>query len=312
MNLKAYYSDTFHFPLPPGHRFPAEKYARLRQRLLTSGVMSPADLFVSPRASDQDLLLVHTPAYVDQVKNGTLSQKAVRRMGLPWSAELVERSRRSVGGTIAACHSALTDGLAANLAGGTHHAYPDHGEGFCVFNDVAVSVRLMQREDRAHRILIVDCDVHQGNGTAAIFHSDPTVFTFSVHGAKNFPFHKERSDLDIALDDGATDEAFLGALEAGLGRAFEAIAPDMVIYLAGADPFAGDTLGRLALSKAGLAQRDRMVLGTCRARSLPVAITMSGGYARDIDDTVDIHFETIRTAIRFSELSRFTRPVAGS
>jgi acetoin utilization deacetylase AcuC-like enzyme len=303
--LKAYYSDTFHFPLPPGHRFPIGKYAGLRQRLLSSGVMSTEDLLVPPPAPDEDLLLVHTPAYLAQVKEGTLSDKEIRRMGLPWSVELVERSRRSVGGTTAACRAALTDGLAANLAGGTHHAYPDHAEGFCVFNDVAVAARVMQRERRAQRILIADCDVHQGNGTAAIFQTDSTVFTFSIHGIKNFPFHKEQGDLDIALADGTADEAYLEALEQGLRRALESCEADLVIYLAGADPFKEDTLGRLGLSKDGLARRDRMVLGACRARSIPVALTMSGGYAKDIHDTVDIHFATIRIAVEFSTSSPF-------
>jgi acetoin utilization deacetylase AcuC-like enzyme len=302
--LKAYYCDTFVFPLPPGHRFPIQKYSELRQRVLASGLLKREDLHVPPPAADEDLLLVHTPAYLEQVKEGTQSDKEIRRMGLPWSVELVERSRRSVGGTTAACRDALADGLAANLAGGTHHAYPDHGEGFCVFNDVGVATRVMQREGRAQRVLIVDCDVHQGNGSAAIFRSDPRVFTFSIHGARNFPFHKEQSDLDIALADGTADEAFLEALRLGLKRALADSAPELVIYLAGADPFKGDTFGRLALSKGGLAQRDRMVLSACRARSIPVAITLSGGYAKDISDTVDIHFETIRIAVEFSTSSQ--------
>jgi len=298
--LKAYYSDIFQFPLPPGHRFPMQKYAGLRQRLLSSGVLTVKDLLVPPPASDVDLLRVHTPAYLERVKAGTLSDREIRRLGFPWSAELVERSRRSVGGTIAACRASLTDGLAANLAGGTHHAFPDHGEGFCVFNDVAVAARVMQDEGRAERMLIVDCDVHQGNGSAAIFRADPKVFTFSIHGTRNFPFHKEQSDLDVPLEDGTADEAFLEALEHGLRRALEAAEPELVIYLAGADPYKGDTFGRLGMSKAGLARRDHMVLGTCRAAHLPVALTMSGGYARDISDTIDIHFETVRIAVQLS------------
>ena len=258
---------------------------------------------VPPPASDEELLLVHTPAYVERVTRGALSEKEIRRLGFPWSPELVLRSRHSVGGTIGACRAALVDGLAANLAGGTHHAYPDHGEGFCVFNDVAVAARVMQQEKHADRILIADCDVHQGNGTAAIFNSDPQVFTFSMHGARNFPFHKERSHLDIALEDGTGDEAFLEALNSGLARALKDADPDLVIYLAGADPFSGDAFGHLALSKDGLARRDRLVLGTCRAAGLPVAITMSGGYARDVSDTIDIHFETIRIAAQLLRLN---------
>jgi len=302
--LKAYYSDTFQFPLPPGHRFPLQKYAGLRQRLLAGGILGPQDLVVSPPASDEELLLAHTPSYLERVTSGALSDKEIRRLGFPWSPELVLRSRHSVGGTISACRAALVDGLAANLAGGTHHAYPDHGEGFCVFNDVAVAARVMQREKRADRILIADCDVHQGNGTAAIFSSDPQVFTFSIHGARNFPFHKERSHLDIALEDGTGDDAFLEALDSGLARALKDADPNMVIYLAGADPFSGDAYGHLALSKDGLAQRDRLVLGTCRAAGLPVTVTMSGGYARDVSDTVDIHFETIRIAVQLLQANR--------
>lgn len=307
--LKAFYSDTFVFPLPPDHRFPIRKYAELRRRVLASGVLLAEDVLIPPPATDEELLLVHTPGYLAKVKSGTLSEKEIRRIGFPWSPELVERSRRSVGGTIAACRAALNDGLAANLAGGTHHAYPDHGEGFCLFNDVAVAARAMQHERRATRILIVDCDVHQGNGTAAIFRDDPSVFTLSIHGAKNFPFHKEHSDLDLPLEDGADADLFLEALDRGLRRALDASTPDLVIYLAGADPYRDDTLGRLALSKADLARRDRMVLGACRSASLPVAMTMSGGYARVISDTVDIHFETIRIAAKQS-LSLRQSPVA--
>ena len=301
--MRAFYSDIFRFPLPPGHRFPLQKYVDLRQRLLAAGVLGTQDLILPPPASDEELLLVHTPAYLEQVTRGTLSDKEIRRLGFPWSPELVLRSRHSVGGTISACRAALVDGLAANLAGGTHHAYPDHGEGFCVFNDVAVAARVMQRERRAERVLIADCDVHQGNGTAAIFNSDAQVFTFSVHGARNFPFHKEQSDLDIALEDGTGDDAFLDALDGGLTRALRDADPNLVIYLAGADPFSGDAYGRLALSKDGLARRDRLVLGTCRAAGLPVAVTMSGGYARDVSDIVDIHFETIRIAAQLLRLS---------
>jgi acetoin utilization deacetylase AcuC-like enzyme len=213
---------------------------------------------------------------------------------------MVERSRRSVGGTIRACRAALEDSISANLAGGTHHAYPDHGEGFCVFNDSAVATRAMQAEGRCRRILILDCDVHQGNGTAAIFSEDPTVFTFSIHGAKNFPFHKEKSDLDIPLVDGTSDEGYLSSLHLGLIQVLDRFKPDFVIYLAGADPFYQDRLGRLALSKTGLCERDRAVFDLCRSAGLPVAVVMSGGYARKVEDTVDIHLQTIRLAVQYS------------
>ena len=220
----------------------------------------------------------------------------MRRIGFPWSPGLVERSRRSVGATIAVSRAALEDGIAASLAGGTHHAYPDHGEGYCVFNDVAVAVRTLQLEQRITRALIIDLDVHQGNGTAAIFTGDPTVFTFSVHGEKNFPFHKEISDLDIALPDGSGDATYLEAVEKGMRLALASVSVDLAVYLAGADPFAGDRFGRMAVSKAGLAARDELVFNACLRSGLSVALVMSGGYARDVEDIVDIHTETIRQA----------------
>jgi acetoin utilization deacetylase AcuC-like enzyme len=272
------------------------KYALLRQRVAASGLVAPDQLIVPHAATDAELLRAHAPEYLWRCQAGKLTPQEIRRIGFPWSAAMVERSRRSSGATIEACRAALEDGRAANLAGGTHHAYSDHGEGYCVFNDSAVAARAMQAEGRARRVVIVDCDVHQGNGTAAILASDDTIFTFSIHGAKNFPFHKERSDLDIALDDGAGDEAYLEALDHGLCQAIELSHADLAIYLAGADPFADDKLGRLALSKAGLAARDRMVFDYCRQAGLPVAITMAGGYARDVEDTVDIHFQTVRAA----------------
>ncbi|MCO6451079.1 MAG: histone deacetylase [Caldilineales bacterium] len=294
--MDIYYSDQFVLPLPSQHRFPIQKYALLRQRVAASDLIPPHRLCLPAAADDLALLRVHTSDYVNRVVTGALSAQEVRRIGFPWSLQLVERSRRSVGGTLAACRSALADGVSVNLAGGTHHAFSDHGQGFCVFNDVAVAARAMQAEGRAKRVLIIDCDVHQGNGTAAIFAADPAVFTFSIHGAKNFPFHKEPGDLDVALPDHTEDEAYLRILDESLDSVFAQFEADLVIYLAGADPFAGDALGRLNLSKAGLAQRDRMVFERCRQAGLPVAVTMSGGYARLVEDTVDIHFQTVRLA----------------
>lgn len=273
------------------------KYSLLRERITCGGLVPPAVLLTPELASDEQLGLVHEAGYIHKVASGELSEKEVRRMGFPWSEALVRRSRSSVGATIAACRAALEDGLSANLAGGTHHAYAGHGEGYCVYNDVAVAARVMQAEGRASRILILDCDVHQGNGTASIFTDDPTVFTFSIHGAKNFPFHKENSRLDIALPDGTQDEAFLETLKEGLDYSLLHSQADLAIYLAGADPYLGDTLGRLSLTKKGFLQRDRMVLETCREANLPAAITMSGGYAKSISDTVDIHFQTIQLAV---------------
>jgi acetoin utilization deacetylase AcuC-like enzyme len=300
--MQVFRCDQFTYPLPEGHRFPAQKYRLLRERVesLAPGV----HLQVPEAATDDALRLAHDPDYVGRVRSGGLDPREVRRIGLPWSPELVERSLRSVGGTIAACRAALEEGLAVSLSGGTHHAFSDRGEGFCVFNDVAVAARLMQAEGRAQRIAVVDCDVHQGNGTAAIFADDPAVFTFSMHGAKNFPFHKERSDLDVELPDGAGDDAYLESLDAALPVVFARALPDLVIYLAGSDPYSGDSLGRLGLGKAGLAERDRRVLGCCTESGIPAAVVMAGGYARPIEDTVDIHFETVRLALeKTSEVS---------
>ena len=295
--MRCYYSDTFVLPLPEGHRFPMAKYSGLRERLLNDGIVAPEDLFEAPRAAWDDLLLVHTPAYVEAVRNGTLPRQIQRRIGFPWSPPMVERARRSVGATIAASRAAIEDGFSANLAGGTHHAFADRGEGYCVFNDVAVAVRVLQQHIPAQRIAIVDCDVHQGNGTAAIFAGDPAVFTFSMHGARNYPFRKEGSDLDIELDDGTGDELYLAQLTHSLDMVLAVHRPEMVFYLAGADPYGGDRLGRLNLTIDGLRRRDELVLHRCRAAGLPVVITMSGGYATDIADIVTIHANTIRVAV---------------
>jgi len=295
--VQLFYTDVFVLPLPAGHRFPMEKYSRLRETLLASGDFAAGDFHLPHAASDDELARAHDPGYIRQICCGRLPEKAQKAIGFPWSAGMVERSRRSAGATICACRAALADGtVAANLAGGTHHAFRDRGEGFCVFNDAAVAARAMQAEGRAERILVVDCDVHQGNGTASILAGDDSVFTFSIHGARNFPFAKESSDLDIELPDGCSDEAYLTHLDDGLATAFDLAQPDLVIYLAGADPYHDDRLGRLGLSFAGLAERDRRVFARCKADTVPVAIAMAGGYARQIDDTVAIHAATIRLA----------------
>lgn len=272
-----------------------EKYRLLRETLLAEGRFTPADFIVPMAANDEALLRVHGAAYVRRVSDGSLSADELRRIGFPWTPEMVERSRRSVGATIAACRAALAEACAANLAGGTHHAHADFGSGFCVFNDVAVAARALQRESGVSRIAIVDCDVHQGDGTAAVFSGDDSVFTFSIHGARNFPFRKQQSDLDIALPDGTGDAEYLAALVSGLDRVFKA-RPEFVIYLAGADPYAGDRLGRLALSMDGLAARDRAVFDACHANGTPFAIVMAGGYAQEISDTVAIHAATLHGA----------------
>lgn len=296
--MRLFYTDVFVLPLPAGHRFPMEKYARLRQHLLASGDFAESDFHLPPAASDEELARAHAPGYIRQVVDGSLPEPMQKAIGFPWSAGMVERSRRSAGATLAACRAALSDGVAANLAGGTHHAFHDRGEGFCVFNDAAVAARAMQAEGRAERILIVDCDVHQGNGTASILRDDPSIFTFSIHGARNFPFTKETSDLDIELPDGCGDAAYLQHLDDGLSTAFDLARAQLVIYLAGADPYLDDRLGRLSLSIAGLIERDRQIFSRCRQADVPVAIAMAGGYARQIDDTVAIHANTVRLARR--------------
>ena len=308
--MKAFYSDTFVLPLPEGHRFPMRKYSRLRELLLDEGVLAADDLAVAPPASLDDLRLAHTPGYVDAVVNGTVPADMQRRIGFPWSPGMVERSRRSVGATIAASRLAVVDGVAANLAGGTHHAFADRGEGYCVFNDVAVAARVLQRDGLVGKAVVVDCDVHQGNGTAAIFHDDSAVFTLSLHGAKNFPFRKEVSDLDVTFEDGAGDDEYLAALCAHLPAVLDREEPDVVFYLAGADPYEGDRLGRLKMTIEGLRARDRFVFACCRERRLPLVITMAGGYATDVEAIARIHANTIAEAVAHARALALMTPVA--
>lgn len=294
--LRLWTSARYAFPLPEGHRFPIAKYQRLREQVLSAGIATPESLCEPPRADREALLLVHTADYVDRFMDGRLTAAELRRVGLPWSPSLVERSLRAVGGTCEAAVAALDDGIAMNLAGGTHHAFPDHGEGFCVFNDVAITIRVLQRAGRIRRATVVDLDVHQGNGTNAIFAGDDSVFTFSMHGGRNYPFHKVAGSLDIELPDGMHDEEYLELLVRHLPDVLSRSQPDLVLYLAGADPHEGDALGRLGISFEGLARRDALVIHSCREVGLPVAITVAGGYGRNIDDTVRIHTETARIA----------------
>lgn len=301
--MRAYCFDRFTIPLPPGHRFPVSKSAMLREQVEAS--CPDVQLFDSPPASDGELALAHSPSYVHDAAQGLLSAAAMREIGLPWSPALIERARRSVGATVCAARAALHDGVAAQLAGGTHHAHADHGAGFCVFNDTAVAARLMQAEwhrrlRRSLRVLVVDLDVHQGDGTATIFADDPTVFTLSLHGARNFPVRKACSDLDVELPDGCNDAAYLDALDRALAATWQCLADapvGLAFYLAGADPHEGDRLGRLKLTNDGLLARDQRVLDALRERGIPVAITMAGGYGHDIGTTVAVHLRTIRSAV---------------
>lgn len=301
--MKVYYTDQFVLPLPAGHRFPMGKYRLLRDRLaaeLPAVAPQPA-----PRASDGELALVHTPGYIQGIGDGTVDARVMREIGFPWSEAMAERARRSVGATIAACRMALAEGVAANIAGGTHHAYADKGGGFCVFNDAAVAARLMQAEhtratrSRPLQVAVIDLDVHQGNGTAHVFRNDPSVFTLSMHGARNFPFRKEPGDLDIDLPDGCTDSPYLEALEQALDELARRCDPQLVIYLAGADPHEGDRLGRLRLSCDGLEARDRRVFEWCWQRGVPLAFAMAGGYGHRIEDTVQVQVNTFAVALAY-------------
>ena len=297
--MDAFYADHFVLPLPEGHRFPMSKY-----RLLRDGVSEAHGLTLceAPAATDTQLLLAHDPVYVQKVVTGTLEPKEQREIGFPWTPGMVERSRRSVGATIAACQSAMRDGIAVNLAGGTHHAYRDKGSGFCVFNDAAVAARVMQKtSEPGFKVAVIDLDVHQGNGTAAIFKNDPDVFTLSLHGEKNFPFRKEPSDLDVPLADGVSDEVYLEALTGALAQLSRLFEPQLLIYLAGADPHEGDRLGRLKLTNAGMLARDRMVFEYARRLNVPVAVSMAGGYGVNIETTVAVHRQTVLEALDFSQ-----------
>lgn len=298
--MRLYYTDHFELPLPETHRFPMSKYRLLRQQIAQSDGHDADTLLVPPAATDQQLSLCHTRAYIDAVKSGTLSTAEIRRIGFPWSEKMVERSRRSTGATIAASRAALVDGISANLAGGTHHAFADAGEGYCVFNDAAVAARTLQGEGLIQRACVIDLDVHQGNGTAAIFADDASVFTLSIHGVKNFPLRKMPSDLDVALPDGTGDADYLSALDQALTRLADDATRrgrfDLAIYLAGADPFQDDRLGRLDITQRGLLARDAAVLDWCNRHEMPVAIAMAGGYARNIDDIVAIHAATLNLA----------------
>jgi acetoin utilization deacetylase AcuC-like enzyme len=303
--MHAYYADHFVLPLPKGHRFPMAKYAALRARVARE--LPKAQLCEPLAATDGELALAHTPAYIEQISSGTLSAMEQKVIGFPWSLAMVERSRRSTGASIGAARAVLPRptaigkaAAAVNLAGGTHHAFAGHGEGFCCFNDFAVAARLMQAERRAKRIAIVDLDVHQGNGTAAILKNDPSIFTLSMQGARNYPFRRQQSDLDVELPDGCSDGQYHDALALALAQLEQRFTPDAVFFLAGADVFAGDRLGRLKLSIDGIKQRDAMVFAFARRFNLPVVMAMGGGYSPNIDEIVEIHFNSVKAAFDYT------------
>lgn len=302
--MDLFYTDVFELPLPDGHQFPMSKYRRLREALTARAMVRPDQLRIPPGASDEQLYRVHDVDYVERVIQGTLSRDEIRRIGFPWSPGMVERSRRSVGATIAAAESALDHGLAANLAGGTHHAGVNRGQGYCVFNDSAVAIRDHQASGRIERAIVIDCDVHQGNGTAAIFADDPTVFTLSIHMDRGFPLRKVAGSLDVALPEGTGDSSYLEQLDSALQQADQNGPFDLGIYLAGADPYADDELGSFQMTRNGLQLRDRTVIQWCRERNIPVAVTMAGGYARNVDDIVEIHLGTLQLAMQQSASER--------
>ena len=299
--MKAFYSDHFVLPLPEGHRFPMAKYSMLREELVQE--LSAVQMFEAPAATEGELALAHAPDYVQAVKSGTLSPEALREIGFPWTPAMAERSIRSAGASIAAGRAALKEGISGNLAGGTHHASANQGGGFCVFNDIAVTARVLQMEyfrqtKKTLQVLVVDLDVHQGNGTASIFANDLSVFTLSLHGEKNFPFRKVPSDLDVGLPDGCTDGPYLEALDRALIEMSERFKPDFLIYLAGADAHEGDRLGRLKLTEAGMAARDQKVFDWALASNIPMIICMGGGYGHDLRSTVAVQMNTWRLALR--------------
>jgi acetoin utilization deacetylase AcuC-like enzyme len=297
--VKAFYTDHFILPLPAGHRFPMEKYSRLRDLVNT---IADVELLEAPAASDTQILYAHDPNYLINIIEGKLSPQEQREIGFPWSEKMVERSRRSAGATVSAAKTALEEGVAVNLAGGTHHAYRNSGSGFCVFNDSAIAARALQREVNTKlKIAIIDLDVHQGNGTASILRDDSSIFTLSIHGENNFPFKKEQSDLDWGLVDGCSDETYLSSLQHCLEELDSLFKADCLIYLAGADPHEGDRLGRLKVSKDGMRLRDEKVFQYALSKKLPVAMSMAGGYGKDIESTIDIHFQTIKTALQFQK-----------
>jgi acetoin utilization deacetylase AcuC-like enzyme len=307
--VQVFYTPRYYADIGQGHIFPIRKFELVRDKLLAEGTLHAEEIIEPAPAALEDVLLVHTEDYVSRLCSGDLTPKELRRLGLPWSESLVRRSFYAVGGTLAATAASLNEGYSSNLAGGTHHSFADRGEGFCVLNDVAIAIRALRARKLIQRAAIVDCDVHQGNGTATIFAGDANTFTFSMHGANNYPLFKAHSTLDVELPDGTSDAAYVQILATHLPQVFQSD-PEIVFYLAGADPYRSDKLGRLALSIAGLRDRDAYVLRECYEREVPIVTVMSGGYGKDINDTIEIHCNTIRMVKEIFELRVATRRLA--
>jgi len=301
--FKLIYHDGYDLNLG-AHVFPSQKYRLVRDRLLAQHLAAPADFLEPPPATDEDILRVHTSEYVHKLRHNRLTDLEQARMEIPYSKQLIEACWLAAGGSILAGQSALRDGWSSNIGGGFHHAHPAHGEGFCVIHDVAVAIRRLQHDASVERAMVVDTDVHQGNGTAAIFAHDPSVYTFSIHQENNYPQRKPPSNMDVDLEDGVGDEEYLSTLDGHLTRALKEFDPQIIFYVAGADPYREDQLGGLALTQEGLRQRDAMVFQQARRRSIPVAITLAGGYARRVEDTVSIHTATIVAARDAAQASR--------
>jgi len=293
--FKLVYHDRYDLNIGP-HVFPSQKFRLVRDSLLENAIAAPGDILAPVPASDEDVLRVHTPEWVHKLKYNQLTATEQMWLEIPYSKETVEAFWLAAGGSILAGRCALADGFGVNLSGGFHHAFPEHGEGFCMVNDVAVAIRCLQAEKLVHRVMVVDTDVHQGNGTAAIFASDPDVFTFSIHQEHNYPVPKQKSDLDVNVEDAAGDEEYLDLLAKGLAECFARFTPELIFYVGGADPYRNDQLGGLWVSLAGLRQRDELVFREARGHGVPVAVTLAGGYARDVADTVRIHVNTVIAA----------------
>ncbi|MGH9714333.1 MAG: histone deacetylase family protein [Candidatus Acidiferrales bacterium] len=298
--FKLVYDDRYDLNLGP-HVFPSQKYRMVHDQLLAESIAEPADIIKPEPAIDEDVIRVHTPEYVHKLKTGTLSHTEIMRLEIPYSRELMAACWLAAGGSLLAGRCALADGWAASIGGGFHHAYPDHGEGFCVLHDVAIAIRRLKHDGAIQQAMVVDTDVHQGNGTAAIFRDDLSVFTFSIHQENNYPYPKPPSTIDVDLPDGIGDDDYLAILERNLLRAFEEFSPQLLFYVAGADPYREDQLGGLALTMEGLARRDALVLDYARRNQVPVAITLAGGYARQVKDTIRIHVNTILAASKAAQ-----------